>query len=101
MRIQFTRWADDNIAVIKEYIREDSPHVAEVFIDKMYLSIATLLDHPKLGRVVPEISNSDIRELIFRNYRIIYQIIDDVLFILAIYHGSKDLSSKKNRPWES
>ena len=37
-----------------------------------------------MGRVVPEYSRDDIRELIFRQYRIVYQLKDDDILIVSI-----------------
>ncbi|MBD3748215.1 MAG: type II toxin-antitoxin system RelE/ParE family toxin [Sphingobacteriales bacterium] len=47
---------------------------------------------PKIGRIVPEKNNPDLRELIEGNYRIIYQISKlDKIEILMIHHSSRPL----------
>jgi toxin ParE1/3/4 len=38
---------------------------------------------------VPEISNPDIRELIYRRYRIVYRFKGDVLEILTVFEGHR------------
>ena len=47
---------------------------------------------PRCGRIVPELADYNFREIIFRNYRIVYRIIDDNddVEILAIIHGARD-----------
>jgi plasmid stabilization system protein ParE len=44
-----------------------------------------------MGRIVPEIGNSKIRELIFGNYRIIYRFEKKRISVLTIRHGKQIL----------
>lgn len=48
------------------------------------------------GRVVPEFSDTNIRELLIRDYRLIYKIEETCIIIIALIHGKRDL----NRLWE-
>ena len=50
---------------------------------------------------MPEADREDIRELIFQEYRIIYQTSADHLLVVTVLHGSRDLSATGNRPWEA
>ncbi|MEZ4939147.1 MAG: type II toxin-antitoxin system RelE/ParE family toxin [Crocinitomicaceae bacterium] len=51
-----------------------------------------LSNFPGMGRVVPEMKNKDIRELIYKNYRIIYYIVDAThIDILTVHHSSRPL----------
>lgn len=47
---------------------------------------------PKSCRVVPELNRSDIREIIFGNYRVIYKVTDDI-HILTVRHGRQLLDA--------
>lgn len=53
-----------------------------------------------MGREVPEAEHTDVRELIFQNYRIMYLVKNDYLYILAVIHGSRDLTRMDHKPWE-
>ena len=46
-----------------------------------------------MGRIVPETNRKDIRELLFKNYRIIYRVGTDHVSILTIRHGRQLLPS--------
>ncbi len=59
-----------------------------------------LANHPKLGRVVPEADQDDIRELLSQNYRIIYRAANDRIEVLSVIHGARDLAARKPVPWE-
>ena len=45
------------------------------------------------GRLVPEISNPNIRELLIKEYRLIYNIEEQRIVILGLIHGRRDLKS--------
>jgi toxin ParE1/3/4 len=55
--------------------------------------IGTLTDFPEIGRVVPEISDQNIRELIVYSYRLVYKISAGGIEVLAIIHGRRDFDS--------
>ena len=42
-----------------------------------------------MGRVVPEIGNPDIRELIFKKYRIVYRLNANCIEILTVFEGHR------------
>lgn len=45
---------------------------------------------PHSGRIVPELSQKNIREIIKGNYRIIYSLKDDfTIIILTIHHSAR------------
>jgi plasmid stabilization system protein ParE len=48
-----------------------------------------LEDNPNAGRMVPEISNPDIRELIFQKYRVVYKLKGKQIEILTVFEGHK------------
>lgn len=51
----------NNLEEIAEYISENSPLYAPVFISKIIQSVDRLIDFPYSGRVVPEYENENIR----------------------------------------
>lgn len=87
-------WTEDGIGSFEEvvqYISKDSVYYASNFAKKIWLSIERLKVFPYMGRVVPEYSNPDIRELIYQNYRIVYKISNNVVYIALVIHGSHKL----------
>jgi plasmid stabilization system protein ParE len=48
---------------------------------------------PLSGRVVPELHLSDYREVIVREYRIIYRLTAEDVLIVTVVHGKRDLPS--------
>ena len=85
---------------IYSYIAQDSRHYAKSLINKINQSAKKLKYYPEIGRVVPEYQNLTIREIIFQNYRIIYQISENKIFILTVFHTSRDLRKFELEDWE-
>jgi len=51
---------------------------------------------PESGRIVPELENSEIRELFEGNYRIVYRIkTKDYIEILTVHHTSRDFYTRE------
>ena len=96
-------WADpavEDLRNLHSYIAKDSNEYASSFVEKIILSVDKLADFPKLGRVVPEADQEMIRELLYHNYRIIYRIKNELIEILTVVHGRRDLGSFKPAPWD-
>ncbi|WP_375415784.1 type II toxin-antitoxin system RelE/ParE family toxin [uncultured Hymenobacter sp.] len=75
-----------------EYLAQYSPVRAGLFIDSIFRQLDLLKAHPRLGRVVPEFTDEAIRELLFRQYRLIYRLIsEDRIDVLTIQSGLRPL----------
>lgn len=90
MNIAWSREAGENLVDMEEFIARDSVERAVRFVDALIdHAELTLTDNPRSGRTVPEIGNPDIRELIFRGYRIVYRLNDDRIEILTVFEGHR------------
>ncbi|MBY9005911.1 MAG: type II toxin-antitoxin system RelE/ParE family toxin [Candidatus Lokiarchaeota archaeon] len=85
------RWAliasDDYDSIIR-YYEKTAPKFAQNLAKKIIYIVENLIQFPKMGRIVPELENEEIREVIYRNFRIIYRLKENVLEITRIIHGS-------------
>ncbi len=91
MKIRWTHEALLRLFEIEDFISQDSPDRAREFVNQIIEHTESLSDNPLSGRTVPEISNPDIRELIFRKYRIVYRIMGSTLDILTVFEGHRVL----------
>ena len=87
MKIIWTQEALDRLSEIEDYISKESPGRASKFIDQLIEHTSALSDQPCLGRTVPEIANPNVRELIFKNYRIVYRLYEERIEILTVFEG--------------
>ena len=85
--------ARNDIKQIHDYIAKDSKYYARNVIQEIVAKTETLTELPEIGRTVPEISDQNIRELIVYSYRLIYEISEAGVEILAIIHGRRDFKS--------
>jgi len=94
-KVNWTRQAIEDVYEIREYYRPPSIKYAEQLTDKIFEKEAILEQHPMAGRMVPELEKSEIRELIFKNYRIIYYVVSiERIDVLAVHKGSRPLTDR-------
>ena len=96
-------WTDpclQDLRSIRDYIARDSENYAAELIGQLVLSVERLLQFPRLGRVVPEALDEDIRELVHQGYRVIYRIAGERIEILTVVHGGRELTRLRTPPWE-
>lgn len=90
MSVTWSREAGENLVDIEEFIARDSVEHAIRFVDALIdHAEAILSDNPRSGRTVPEIGNPDIRELIYRGYRIVYRLNGAGIEILTVFEGHR------------
>lgn len=97
MNVTWSKEAGENLVEIEEFIAHDSPERAARFVDALIdHAEAILADNPRSGRTVPELGYQDIRELIYRGYRIVYRLNGDRIEILTVFEGHRLLRLNKS-----
>jgi len=91
MKIIWSPLAIDRTTEIAKYIAQDNPSAAQNWIGSIFSRVEQLQSLPESGRMVPELCRKEIRELIYGNYRIIYRIDAENIFILTVRHGRQIL----------
>ena len=92
VRLSWSKRSADDLYNIYEYISRDSIHYAKIQVKRIKERTTILLSSPKIGRIVPEKENDNIRELVFGNYRIVYKIAsEENIVIITIHHSRKIL----------
>ena len=86
MKIFWTDKAIERIGEIAQYIAQDSQMAAERWAEKIIHKVESLSEFPKSGRKVPELNKKEYRELVFGNYRIIYKMSDETMYVLTVRH---------------
>jgi plasmid stabilization system protein ParE len=86
MKIEWSPLSIKRANEIAEYIALDSLEESNKWRQDLINRVEQLKKFPKSGRVVPELNDILKRELIFGNYRIIYRISENKIFILTLRH---------------
>lgn len=94
-RIQWTGPALADLRNAREYVSRDNPEAARRLAAAVLSRVDALVDHPTMGRLVPELPQTGYRELIVAPYRIVYETSEDrkTVTILRVWHGRGDLAS--------
>jgi toxin ParE1/3/4 len=67
----------------------DSPVTACRFAERIVGRVEQLSDHPLSGSVIPEDDDGVYRQLVQGNYRLIYRVAGDRVFIIAVQHAAR------------
>jgi toxin ParE1/3/4 len=81
-----------------EFIKKDSPEAARRFATAAIQVSRSLGDLWERGRVVPELADPLLRELILGRYRFVYEILEDRIAIARLIHTSRDFRRTWGRP---
>jgi len=92
--IEWSLKAENDLNEVIDYIAQDSLEYALSFYEQVREKVENLIQFPKMGRIVPELDEPTIRELILRNYRIIYRISEKKIQIVRLFHGSRIMDFK-------
>ena len=81
--------ARGDLAAIEDYYLGVAPEYADVVVDGLLASVRRLESFPLSGRAVPEIADASIREVVWREYRVIYWATEERVDILTVLHTSQ------------
>ena len=98
MRIIISNEVRNDITEIYEYIARDSLKYANETIKNIYSRITELENSPYLGRYIPELLDKKYRELLYKNYRIVYSVLEEknIIYIYFVIHSKRDSKSFYN-----
>lgn len=91
MQVIWKPQAVKDLEAVEEYYLKVAPEFADVIVEEIQLRTAKLQNSPGSGRKVPEINDKAIREVIYRNYRIIYHYSseEEKIEILTVFHSTR------------
>jgi len=89
VKVRFTPSARAQFLSTLEYIRRDKPSAATSFREHSETVLRRLEDFPESGRIIPEFPELPYREVIISPYRFLYKIKDDIVWIVAVWHGAQ------------
>ena len=83
---------------IKSFVARDSPHYAGLLVQRLVAAVERLAAFPSSGRMVPEFGNPMLREVLWRNYRLVYRLAGSSVEIVTVFHGSLPLGVRNLEP---
>jgi toxin ParE1/3/4 len=95
-RVVWASSAKSALDEVLEYISRDSHDAAVRVLARTLDRAASLAAFAERGRVVPEIGDPRLRELLVYAYRLLYRVHDDRVVIVAFLHGARDFAKWRN-----
>jgi plasmid stabilization system protein ParE len=92
-RLVWSPTAADNFEKAVEYIATNSKYYAVLFTRKILELTQSLELFPKIGRIVPEYADNNLRELLYGAYRIVYRIKKNLVEIVTLAHSAQLLKN--------
>lgn len=93
MNISFSKSAIEDLEGIKEYyLGQGVPQIGQDFVTAIIGHIETLSIHPEIGRVVPELNEELIRELIHPPFRVVYVRESKSINIIRVWRSERLLN---------
>lgn len=87
VRVKWTKQARADLKSICDYIARDSRYYSIVFKENVFKKAGNLSHFPQMGRIVPEFNEDTLRELIIGDYRMMYEVKQERVEVLAVVHG--------------
>ena len=90
-KVILTPQSIDDLKEAVLFIAPHNPERARTFGNELISRALSLATFPERGRVVPEIGEPAVREIIHGSYRIIYEIFPEqnVVYVLRFWHGAR------------
>lgn len=88
--VKWTKPAKQDLKAVYIYIKKDSEYYAKKVANEIVDKSEFLNEFPQMGKIVPEINDPNIREIYVYSYRLIYEILNNKISILALIHGRRN-----------
>jgi toxin ParE1/3/4 len=100
-QVRLTQEVESDLLDLFEYIaRKDSIASAHHVLDDLETLMLSLEEQPERGHYPPELSElglKDFREVFFKPYRVIYQVMDKKVVVLGCFDGRRDMQKLLER----
>jgi toxin ParE1/3/4 len=89
-RVLFRPEAEEDLLTIAVYVADFNANAAISLVQRLRKRCAVLKERAFLGRLRPELGDG-IRCLVEKPYVLLYRVAEDVIEIVAVVHGARDL----------
>ncbi|HBA66452.1 MAG TPA: addiction module toxin RelE [Methylococcaceae bacterium] len=90
MKLLFADSAINDLMDIKTYYREQGvEQIGDQFVSEIIAHLEALIEHPEIGRMVPEFAESDIRELIHPPFRVVYWLDNPQVHVVRVWRSER------------
>jgi len=88
-------WTEESLTWLRdigEYLSSRNPQAAANVTEGIYNKAQLLIAHPRIGARFTDITEREVRALLYGHYQIVYEVIaSDDVYVLAIFHSAMDI----------
>ena len=88
-KLRWTTQAVEDVEAIRKFVAHDSDAYADLVVARLLEAVERLELFPRSGRIVPELADPQLREVIEPPYRIVYRVLDESVEILTVFRASR------------
>ncbi len=89
IKLRWTTQAVEDLEAIRNFIANDSVAYADLVVARLLEAVERLEHFPRSGRIVPELSDPQLREIIESPYRVC----DETVEVLTVFRASRLMPS--------
>jgi plasmid stabilization system protein ParE len=89
-------WTQESLAWLRdidEYLAKTSNEAAASVLEGIIEKTEMLCGHPRMGTQLIDIAGREVREVLYRRYRIIYEFVEEIgaIYVLVVVHSAMDI----------
>ena len=88
-KLRWTTQAVEDVEAIRKFVAHHSDAYADLVVARLLEAVERLELFPRSGRIVPELADPQLREVIEPPYRIVYRVLDESVEILTVFRASR------------
>jgi toxin ParE1/3/4 len=88
-RVRWVPRARRELLEVGRYIARHNPEAARRWVGRLVERVNAAAEVPFTGRQVSELGREDMREVLIGGYRIVYEVREGELRVLAVRHGGR------------
>ena len=89
VRIRWSAEAVRDLTEIHDYIARNSPRYAATVAARLVAAVDGVRDYPESARVVPELGDPAVREVIHGSYRVVHEPREGSAEVLTVFRASR------------
>jgi len=90
MAVRWTSSANRDLVRLHAFLHPVDPRAAAVSVKRILAGVKHIARHPRIGVRMTEFGAREVRRLFVRDYEIRYEVTDDALVILRVWHALED-----------
>ena len=89
MKLEWSHRAARDLRDIGRFIARDNPSAARRWLETLRQQAKRAAQLPMSGRMVPEYHRERLREIVHKNYRIVYLVGDGAVHVLTVFEAHR------------